>query len=199
MDEFKELQDLWQNSTPAPAPDAGKIIAAVSRQRRRMVAGVAFSMLALAGTLWMLTRIFMDYQPRFMTTRFSIVLIALVVLAGILVQGSTLPLLTKPVREDTDNMAMLASLKKLQIRQKRVNTTFLSAYYIFLSTGMAIYLFEFAWGHLLFGTVAYTLTFGWILFAWYYIRPRKVSRQNAAINRMIGHLERLQHDWEEQE
>jgi len=197
MDRFNDLQQLWCQVVPAPAVHAKEIIHIVRKQRRAMLLRMAGSIGALLVTLPVMAWVFISYQPVYPTTRFSIVLCSLAVIAAIIVQGSFLKALISPLKEDVSNKAMLTALQKLQLRQKKFNARFISAYFLVLSIAMALYLFEFIRGNVWFGIASYTLTFGWIAIAWFYLRPRAVKKQNASLDSMINHLNALQQEWEE--
>ncbi len=199
MDTFNELQHLWQGAEAAPPIAAKDLIQKIKKSRRAILAKLAGSILALIATLPVMGWIFLAYHPKYPTTRFSIVLCMIIVTGGILMQSHSLRTLLLPLREDVDNRSMLAALERVQVRQKKINNGFMSAYFILLSGAMALYIFEFIRGNILFGIAAYMVTFGWIAFAWFYLRPRTINKQNAALNSMIAQLRILQQDWEEKE
>jgi hypothetical protein len=196
MDSFNDLQQLWQTRAEKPAIPAKELILRIKKQRRNMLAGLIGTILALLATIAMMVWIFIGYHPVLPTTRVSIVIMMIAVLGAIFIKTQALRLLMGTIREDVSNAAMIAALQRLQQAQRTFNTVGISVYYILLSAGMALYLAEFVRGNLWFGITAYTLTFGWIAFTWFYFRKRGIRKQNAKLDNMISHLKTLQQEWE---
>ena len=194
MDSFNHLRQLWQEAAPTPLLTATELIALVRKQRLKLLTRMAGSVLALTLTLPVMVWIYVDYHPVYPTTRISIIMMVIAIVAGIVIQSRSLPLLLKPVRQDVDNRAMILSLQKLRQRQKFIHTTFISCYFIVLGMAMAMYLFEFVHRNFWFAIGAYTLTFGWFAFAWLYLRPRNIRKQHERLDAMIEHLKRLKEE-----
>lgn len=193
MDNFSDLQQLWQSVDPKPKQSAEEIIALVRKQQRQIVIRTMGSILALIATIPVMLWVFVDYHPRYPTTRVSIIMILIAVLGGIVLQSRMLRML-RMVREDTSNEAMITTLKRVQLRQHKLNTVGMSVYFAMLSVSMAFYLAEFVSGNIMFGIISFGLTFGWIAFAWFYLRKRGIKRQNARLESMIKLLESLHED-----
>ena len=192
MDSFNDLQQLWQETAPEPALSANELIGLVRKQRLKLLARLAGSVLALLLTLPVMIWVYVDYHPVYATTRLSIIMMIIAIVAGIFMQSRSLPLLLKPLKEDVDNQAMILALQKLRQKQKFIHTTFISWYFVVLGVAMAMYLFEFVHRNLWFAIGTYVLTFGWYAFAWVYLRPRNIRKQNERLDAMIKHLQQLQ-------
>jgi len=94
------------------------------------------------------------------------------------------------------NQEYLKQMKILQQKDLYMQTKGISQYYLLLSLGMAFYLFEFAERMSLFwGIFTYTITFSWILFGWFYIRPRKIRNQQKKISQVILSLEKIENEF----
>jgi len=97
-----------------------------------------------------------------------------------------------------NNQEYLKQLKILQQKDLYMQTKGTSIYYILLSLGMALYLYEFAERMSVFwGIFAYFITFGWILFGWFYIRPRKIRNQQEKISDVIRSLEKIENEFKD--
>src|SRR5690606_28630867 len=75
------------------------------------------------------------------------------------------------------NQSYLAQLLLIRKREIQLETAGTNFYFLILSTGLALYLFEYA---LRMPTPGLILTYGitgsWILFNWFYFRPRIIQK-----------------------
>lgn len=106
--------------------------------------------------------------------------------------GSLLSFLFQPEKEDKSSLQYLQTLIMLRERQKLLQTKILSLYFIALLAGIFLYMIEYTRQM---GTprqlLAYGATAGWIAFAWFYLRPRSIRKQNAKLDALIGQLEKV--------
>ena len=66
----------------------------------------------------------------------------------------------------------------------------LNVYFILLLLGLALYMFEYTSRMtLLSGILAYSITGAWILFNWFYIRPRQIKKQQRKLDVVIARVE----------
>ena len=93
---------------------------------------------------------------------------------------------------ETDSRGYLNQMIKLKRKQEFIGSTLISAYFIFLSLGLALYMIEYVRrGSLVFQLSAYGLSFAWIAFAFFYLAPKGIRKQRKAINEVIARLEEV--------
>ncbi len=68
----------------------------------------------------------------------------------------------------------------------------LSVYFIILSLGIGLYLFEYVSKMTRFwGIFTYAITLLWIAINWFYLRPKTIKKQNAKPNKLLAEFKNL--------
>ena len=91
-----------------------------------------------------------------------------------------------------DNSSYLQQLLKLKRRQEFMQKTVLSVYFILLTAGLLLYMVEPS-SKMSMGSAiaAYSLTIGWIAFGWFYLRPKRIKKQQQEVNDIINKLDTI--------
>lgn len=136
--------------------------------------------------------IWVYYQPQIITTKIGIILTILAM--GIFTISSNRSLkLFKKVNETQSNYRYLENLLAIKEQQQFMQTFMLNLYFIMLSTGIALYIYEYTIRMTIFWTLfAYGITGSWILFNWFYLRPKQIKKQQRKLNELISKLENIQ-------
>ena len=188
MDSFNEIKDRWQNQPEAQIPDVAAIEKAVNKNRRQMIAKNVISLVTLGGTLVFIGYIGIVVDFKFLTTRLGIVLIMISIMAALVVNSQLLMLILKGKDTALDNQEYLQQLIRYQNKQRFFQTKGMLVYYALMTIGFVFYLYEFYARNAMFGLAAYALTLSWIAFAWFYIHPKAVQKQEKKINDMIEQI-----------
>ena len=142
-------------------------------------------------TLTFLGFIWYYYQPELITTKIGIILTILAMVVFLLPFNKQWSLLTKDKSEPNSKeyVQQLIKLKEIQVFQQ---TTILSIYFILLSLGIGLYLFEYVSKmSITWGVITYAITVLWIAINWFYIRPKAITKQNAKINKLLVEFKKL--------
>lgn len=192
MDNNDDLKALWDAGVAAPAPDITALLTRAGTVKRKARNKMIWGNLLLVLTSIFIAWVWIHYQPQMLTTKIGIVLIIASMAMYIVTSTSMLQFLFRD-EPGMDTASYLAELLRLRQKQEYLQKTIMTAYYILLSTGMALYMIEYATmlGRR-YGLIAYAVTFGWIALAWFYIRPRTARRQLAPLNEAIKQLEQVQ-------
>ena len=197
MNDFNLIQDIWQNAaTPAPE-DISVIIADIKKKRRHMLRKLLFGIISLTAALAVIVWVLFGYDAKIITTRIGAILVIIATVGGIIINSQLLNYLRKPLDADSDNKVYLAKMKAYQKKQQFMHTRGSEIYFIVLTTGLIFYMIEFTHGQLLYYLLDYGLTLSWIAFAWFYLRPKTIRKENKKLNTMIEHLERIAKQVEE--
>ena len=191
MSDFNEIAKLWQNAPAPGAEDISILMKGIRKKRKQLAMRGFFGLISLLFTAIFIAWIGIEYDAKFITTRIGVVITLIAVIGGMGFSSQALKYILWPLDNATDNMAYLAKMKEYQHKQYYMQTTGMMAYFIVLSIGMALYMYEFTHANLPFMLIAYGLTFGWILFAWVYIRPRQTRIEREKLNTIIEQLERV--------
>jgi hypothetical protein len=191
------LDQLWQN-TNEKAPDwqtFAKQMAALEIKKRNEKNRLNFLLLT---TMAFVGFIAFAYWPLAWTTLMGIVLTELSMLLY-LWQYNRHTTLRDLTAESANARAYLEWLYQDRKRQRYLGRQLMSAYFLLLSIGVLVYMWEFVQRMPgLYGWLTYGITLGWFALNWFVFRPRIVKKKEAAINDLIGQLERLQREWPNQ-
>ena len=191
MSNFNDISNIWQNA-PAPVPgNVPAILKGVKKKRMEAVKRSALCILSLLGAGMVVGWVGLYYHARYFTTYVGIVMVLVAIILGVFFQSKILQYMTRPIDIAADNMAFLIKMKEYRKKQHYLHTTGNMLYFILLSVGMFLYLFEFTYGSTTFIILTYGLTFAWVGFAWFYLRPRTIRKETQKLNSMIEELERV--------
>jgi uncharacterized membrane protein len=186
-----DFKSLWQQQKTA-APDMGALLLRVKAFKRKNLRRLLLANLALLGTTVAIIAIWYYAQPRLISTKIGMVLVIVAMLIFLLAYNRQLGLV-QGADPQLSGKDYLNSLLRLREKQKFMQTTMLSIYFVLLSLGIGLYMYEYAAQMSGMGAVAaYGLAGAWILLNWFYIRPKTIQKQQAKLNALIAELEAVQ-------
>ena len=184
------LKALWSRQHSI-VPDIQEITAKTIAYKKQSLQKIIRANLLLLLTSAFILFIWYHYQPERITTKIGIVLMVLCMLLYLVVYNSMIPLLMKTDYSNSSN-EYLQQLLKLQARQLFLQTTIMNGYFILLSAGLFLYMLEYAGRmHWPAALACYVITFAWIAFNWFYVRPKTIHKQQAKLQELIGKYELL--------
>ncbi|MBL7914690.1 MAG: hypothetical protein JNL49_06550 [Bacteroidia bacterium] len=185
------FSELWKGQK-AEQPAAADLLIKINKFKKRNRLRIVLTNLTLIITSVLMILIWYFYQPELVTTKIGIVLVILAM--GIFVYSLNQSLgALKDTNAASSNQEYLKNLLTIKEKQHYMQTTMLNLYFILLSLGIALYMIEpvsqmsFVWA-----VFAYGMTALWLLFNWFYIRPRQMKNQQAKLNEMITTVENIQ-------
>jgi len=192
-----DLKSLWaKRTTPPPASDTMRQkIQAFQRYRRNCVMRMN---IALTASSLVIIFVWIYYQPEFLSTKVGIVLIIAAMGMSMWFHNRSLSLYGN-IDSSQSNSEYLQRLMAISKKETFLQTTVLSFYYAMLTTGVSLYLYEYA-THLgtLTASLVYGLTFGWILLGWFYFRPRQIKKQRGRLDEVIDNAQKIQDQLEKE-
>ncbi|MBT34109.1 MAG: hypothetical protein CMO01_30975 [Thalassobius sp.] len=186
-----DLNELWagQNSDKPVLKDLHNKMDGFKKNYRRKIIRTN---LLLVLTSVFIVFIWVYFQPELITTKIGIVLVILAMAMFILSTTKSLELFNK-IDETDDTQHYLKKLLAIKEKQLYIQTTILNLYFVLLSLGIGLYMYEYT---LLMSTVwavfAYGLTGLWILLNWFFIRPKQMKKQQQKINDIIDKFKNIQ-------
>jgi hypothetical protein len=190
MPDNVNLKELWGRQA-GTMPDTKEIFAKANRYKKKHLLKLLFTNGLLALTTAYITWIIIHYQPAMPSTRIGALLVIMAMIIYLLAYNRMIPLLLKANNNNNVN-EYLKNLLKLNVKQKFLQTTMMNLYFILLSAGMFLYLIEFTLRmKLLWGILTYVLTFGWVVFSWFYFRAKAIRKQQKTMNELIEKFENL--------
>ncbi|HMI61026.1 MAG TPA: hypothetical protein VK518_08965 [Puia sp.] len=187
-----ELSGIWLRQLVPAAPPEQQILADAVAVKRKVYRKFGLAALSLLATLVFINLIVYSIHTKQVTTVIGIALINLGILFYLAASGDVIILWMKKIGQDLsvkDSLDEMVSLKK---RQQFLCGRLLGVYFILLFSGLMLYCWEFARRmSLVYGIGVYVLTIGWVLFAWFYLRPRTIKKHQEPVDAMIREMERV--------
>lgn len=184
------LKELWNEQSPE-IPDAKQIFEKADRFRKKSLRKLVFTNIILLLTSAFIAFIWYYFQPEMITTKIGIILTILGMIIYLVVYNLMIPMLMKS-DYSINNSQYLKHLLKLKEKQRFLQTTMMNFYFIILSAGLGLYMLEYASRmKLIWAIVTYALTIFWMLFTFFYLRPKRIKKEEKAINDVIDKFESL--------
>ena len=190
MDSKLDFNDLWAKQIVNP-PQMEELFSKLSKIRRKNLIKLIVTNILMVATITFITFIWLHFEPRLITTKIGIVLTISGIIIYLFVYNLLLPHLLK-INENLSNSEFLEAIVQLKERQKFLQTTMLQIYFITLTIGIFLYLYEyisqltFPWS-----VFAYPATLVWIGFNWFYLRPKVIRKEQDKLNGIIEKFENI--------
>ncbi len=192
-----DLKQLWQ-SQPTLAADPNEIMAKAARLRQSVKRKTWLGNILLAITLAFVVFVLIYYKPQMWTTKTGILLVVIGIVMQIIAAGKLIPLTRN--NQKASPSEYLSQLLLIQKKQAYLQTTIMNLYFILLGSGIFLYLYEYAVRMDLLGMIlTYGLTALWFAISWFYLRPRTIRKQNAALEDAIRNLENINRQFTEEQ
>ena len=179
---------IWQQQKIVQ-PNIDELQNKLNRFKKNNLKKLIVSNVLLIATIGFVIFIWYKYQPQHLTTKIGIILVVLAMCIFLLVYNKQFLSFNKI--DDTRTISdYLQSLTELKTKQQYIQTTMLSLYFIMLSSGIGLYMFEYTSMMTIFWAIfAYGITLAWISLNWFYIRPKMIKKQQAKLDELISKFE----------
>lgn len=195
MAENINFHNLWKSQASTQPPPL-ELFLGLKKYQRTHVRKLFFSTFVLMATSLFIIWIWIGYNPEMATTKLGIILIILAMAIFGYSYNRQYPILKK-LDDTLSNSDYLETLLLLERQQQHLQSFMLGIYFLMLSLGMCLYMIEPTLGMPVWGKIAaYALTFGWIAFAWFYLKPKTIKKQQAKLNELIAKFESIQNQIE---
>lgn len=185
-----DFNNLWKQQT-AQKPSVEELLGKLKKFRSENIRKLILTNILLIITCVGIGLIWYYYQPQMLTTKIGIILIILAMVIFLAVYNQLFTNFKK-LNSGLTNTEYLQGLHSLKSRQKFIQTTMMNLYFIMLSTGIGLYMYEYTSRmEPIYAITAYAATFAWIGINWFYLRPRIIRKQQAKINGLIDKFEEL--------
>ncbi len=182
-----DLKALWHREE-TNAPDVKEIFERANKLHRKTRNRIWLANILLTLTAIYIIYISWHYQFKVITTEIGILLIIVAIVFNVVSNSRIIPLLFN-IDMKTSSRQYLAQLIRIKQKQEFLNKTILTWYFILLSSGLFLYMLEFAARMTLKGQLlSYGITFSWIALHWFYLMPKAINKQQAELNAIIAKL-----------
>lgn len=185
--DFKKYWNKQKVETPTPK----ELIKKANQFKRKALAKLIAANILLLVTCVGISFVWFYYQPDFLTTKIGIILCIIAMLVYLAFHNKLAPLLINNSLE-LDAKAQLQQLLKFKEKQYFQQTTLLNGYFILLSLGLGLYMYEYVvrmtlpWAIFSYGIVLF-----WIALNAFYFRPKVIKKQQKQLNNLITELKYL--------
>jgi hypothetical protein len=185
-----DIKKLWSGQT-ATQPTTEELFSKINSLKRKALKRLILTNVVLILTCAFIINIWIKYQPELVTTKIGIVLIVVAMVIFLLSYNRSLPLL-KEENTGQSNTDFLKNLLEIKSKQQYLATTMLNVYFILLSVGLALYMFEYTSRMTPFwGIFSYAITFSWVILNWFHFRPKQIKKMQMPVDEMIERIKAI--------
>ncbi|WP_426483705.1 hypothetical protein [Flavobacterium sp. 2] len=189
------FNDLWKKQTVSQ-PDMQDLLSRLSKFKKASLRSLWMTNIMLFATSAFIIFIWIYYQPQFISTKIGIVLTILAMVIYLFVSNKLFSNY-KDIDTTQTNQEYLQKLIFIQKKQQFLQTNMMSLYFLLLTTGICLYMYEYASRMSVLGaSLTYGITLLWILFNWFYIRPKQIKKQQSKIKSLIEKFEEVNNQLE---
>lgn len=190
-----DFKDLWKKQS-INQPDISDLLTRVSKFKKAAVRSLWITNILLSATSAFIVFIWIYYQPQFISTKIGIVLTILAMVIYVFVSNKLFSHY-KEIDTTQTNQEYLQKLILIKKKQQFLQTNMMSLYFLLLTAGICLYMYEYASRMSALGiSLTYGITLLWILFNWFYIRPKQIKKQQEKINALIKKFEEVNNQLE---
>lgn len=191
MDTDKDFKELW-NKQPVPAMDRSEVLKKTDHYKRAELKKKTVLNILLLLIVLFIFIIGFCCNSLVVTTKAGIILSVLPILMAVFFNSKMIPLY-KVCDESQSNLDYLNNLLLIKKREKTMQTRVMGFYFILLSIGIGLYMYEFTFmKSVTWGTIAYVIWVLWVALNWFIFRPKVIKKNNLRITILIQQLEKLQ-------
>lgn len=190
MDNNIDFKELWAKQPISP-PNTNDLFLKVRNLKKANLRIIIITNILCIVTSAFIIFIWVYYQPQFLTTKLGIVLTILAMVISLIAFNQSIPLL-KNTNNSQSNSEYLKNLLSIKTKQQFLQTTMLRIYLVMLSLGIGLYMYEYTLRMTRFWAIfTYLITLAWILFNWFYIRPKQIKKHQTKLDDIISKFKTL--------
>jgi hypothetical protein len=185
--DFKQYWNKQKIETQEPK----ELIKKANAFKRKMRFNLIITNVILLATCMSMSFVWFYFQPNFLSTKIGILLCIIAMIVYLAYRNTSVPLLSRDYPE-LDTKTHLEQLLTLKEKQRFQQTTLLNGYFIFLSLGIGLYMYEYVVRMtLLWAIFCYGIVLFWIALNAFYFKPKTIKKQQAQLNKLIFQLKDL--------
>ena len=191
-----DFKNLWKQQE-AEQPELSDLMLLLRSYKNKGLKRLVLTNVLLVMTTVGLVLIWYYFQPQLITTKIGLITTILAMLIFVLAYN-TLFKYYKSAPEFESNSAYLKNLITIKRKQKFMQTTMLQLYFMLLSLGVCLYLYEYVkLMPTVVGLLVYALTLAWLAFNWFYLRPKTIRKQEKKLDILIKKFEMINRQLDE--
>ena len=193
-----DLKGLWA-AQKTEAPDMTELFLQVKKFKQANMKRLIITNIMLMLTAAFIVFVWVYFQPQFLSSKIGILMIIIAMAVFLFAYNKSYSLFKNDM-QGKSNSNYLKDLLIIKEKQKYLQTTMLNLYFVLLSTGIALYMYEYTIRMSIFwGAFTYGVTAGWILLNWFYFRPKQIKQQERKLDEVIRKFEMLKEQLEQKQ
>ena len=184
MESNIDIKELWNRQT-VPAADQSEILNKISRFRKNGLKKGIFLDVILVLTILFMIFIWIYFKPQFLSTKIGII-VGILPMCIVVVVNRKITSLYRSLDEKQSNIDYLNNLLMLKGKETFMQTKVMSLYFILLSSGILLYMYEYT-----FRLIAYSVLFLWITLNWFVLRPVMIKKNRRKMDCLIRQIEKI--------
>lgn len=190
MDNKINFNDLWAKQT-STVPNPENLLLQISKMKRSNLRKLIITNMMFVTVSAFIVLIWVYYQPQLLSTKIGIILIILAIVIYLFAFNKSYSLFKENI-ETKSNTYYLKELLAIKSKQQFMHTTMLNVYFILLSAGIGLYMYEYTSKmKIYFGFITYGITIIWIMINWFYFRPKQLKKQQSKLDEIITKFKEL--------
>ena len=190
------FNELWTKQKTGE-PNKEDLLSKINKFKKSNLKRLITTNLLLITTSIFIIFIWVYYQPQMITTKIGIILTILAMVVFVIAYNQSFALF-RNTKNALSNSEYLKNLLAIKAKQQFMQTTMLNLYFVLLSTGIGLYMYEYTQLMTTFwGIFAYGITSIWILFSWFYLRQKQIKKQQSKLDEIIGKFKILNEQLDE--
>src|SRR5688572_19526124 len=160
MENFNDLKDIWQQAKPRQTVEAEAKKLVLSYRKKQMVKNVS-GIITLLITFCIVGYVGFSYPAQLAITRIGFACILLAIIGSVFFISGMIKTLFKEEGSMDDNKTYLVQLKRFQQKMTFIHSTGISIYFVLLSVGLALSMYEITRRNMVFAMIVYAITSAW--------------------------------------
>lgn len=186
-----DLSSIWKQQKVGQ-PNIEELTYKLNQFKKSGLQKLIITNVILVITIGLIIFIWNQYQPQFITSKIGIVLTILSMVIFVFFNNKLFSVFNK-IDYTKSNNEYLMDLILLKTKQKYIQTKILGFYFIVLSLGICLYMYEYTSRMTTLGSIfAYSVTLIWIGLNWFYFRPKTIKKQHIKLDELIGEFENME-------
>lgn len=190
MENSIDIKALWRQQI-VPDADRSELLSRINRFRRRRFRKLIILNILLLLTIFFAVFVWMYFKPQLISTKIGIILTILPIGTVVTYSCRLIPLCRK-IDDSCSNIDYLSDLSILRNKENFMQTKILNIYFVLLSLGISLYMYEYILDRsLIFGIIAYSAFLLWAGINWLVLRPKIIRKNRQQMNKLIGEVEKI--------
>jgi len=185
-----DLSRIWKKQ-PSVSPDYNDLLNRIRGYKKGNMRKKIISNISLVATILIILSIWFLYDASTVYPKLGMSLIILAISIS-LIKFNQFYRTFNNLDKGLNNNEYLKTLLEIERKQKSIQVNFMNIYFILLSIGLLVYMYEFSLRmNNTTAIAAYGLTFGWITFVWIYLKPKMAKKQNAKLEKLVNSIQNI--------